>query len=186
MPVSRSAQDSGPSGRAKSDEAPLRVIGVDPGLANLGFGVVEEVRREPKLIAAQYVTTSARTPQPQRLTAVRHEFLTLIQLHQPHVVALEGQYFHHQRDVAFRVGQAVGVILLTAAEAGLAVHEYGPMQVKQALVGNGRASKEQVTFMVRALLKLSANPKSNHVADALAIALTHLQSRRVSQAGWGG
>jgi len=163
--------------------APLRVVGVDPGLANIGFGLVEEWRREARMVASQVVTTSAREPQATRLLTIRREFQQLIKLHEPHVLAIEGQYFHHQRDVAFRVGQAVGVVLLTAAEAGLAVHEYGPMQVKQALVGNGRAGKDQVAFMVRALLKLPATPTNNHVADALAIALTHLQSRRVQQAG---
>ena len=161
------------------DTAPFRVIGVDPGLANLGFGVVEEVRRETRYLAGHLLTTSARTPQAERLVQVRREFLTLVETHRPHALAIEGQYFHHQRDVAFKVGQAVGVLLLSAAEAGLQVHEYGPMQVKQSLVGTGRASKDQVAFMVRALLKLQNTPASNHVADALAIALTHLQSRRV-------
>lgn len=162
------------------DDGPLRVIGVDPGLANIGFGVVEEVRRETRYVASQVVTTNARSAQAKRLLTVRQEFQALLMTHKPHVVAIEGQYFHHQRDVAFKVGQAVGVVLLTAAEAGLPVHEYGPMQVKQALVGTGRAAKEQVAFMVRALLKMQATPTNNHVADALAIALTHIQSRRVA------
>ena len=158
------------------------MVGVDPGLANIGFGVVEEVGREARLVASQLVSTHPRTAQAQRLLSIRQEFQALVQLHRPAVVALEGQYFHHQRAVAFKVGQAVGVVLLTAAEMGLPVHEYGPMQVKQALVGNGRAAKEQVAFMVRAMLGLTATPKSDHVADALAIALTHLQSQRVAQA----
>jgi len=165
--------------RDQADDSPLRVIGVDPGLANLGFGIVEEVRREARYVAGEVVTTGSRTPQPERLRRLRQEFLTLIEQHRPHAVAIEGQFFHHQREVAFKVGQAVGVLLVTAAEAGLPVHEYGPMQVKQALVGTGRAGKDQVAFMVRALLKLQATPGNAHVADALAIALTHLQSRRL-------
>ncbi len=177
MPSTRPANAT--ASKTEVSSARLRVIGVDPGLANLGFGIVEEVRRETRFVAGQLLTTSSRTPQAERLLQVRREFLTLVELHRPQVLAIEGQYFHHQRDVAFKVGQAVGVVLLTAAEAGLPVHEYGPMQVKQALVGTGRASKEQVAYMVRALLKLPATPNSNHVADALAIALTHVQSSRV-------
>ena len=179
MPLKRTAEASKSLKRVDPDTTPLRVIGVDPGLANLGFGIVEEVGREQRYLASQVVTTNSRTPQAKRLLTSRQEFQALLATHRPHAVAIEGQYFHHQRDVAFKVGQAVGVVLLTAAEAGLPVHEYGPMQVKQALVGNGRAAKEQVAFMVRALLKLQATPTNNHVADALAIALTHLQSRRV-------
>ncbi len=95
-------------------------------------------------------------------------------------LAIEGQFFHHQRDVAFRVGQAVGVVLLAAAQRDLPVFEYGPMLVKQSLVGTGGAAKAQVAFMVRALLNLPKEPGTSHEADALALALTHLQSRRVS------
>lgn len=164
---------------ADEPEPPYRVLGVDPGLANLGLGVVEEERREARLVASAIVTTSPRTPQSERLLDIRREVVAFVRAHGPHVLAIEGQYFHRQRDVSFRVGQAVGVVLLTAAELELPVHEYGPMQVKQALVGTGRADKAQVAFMVRALLKLPTSPQNNHVADALALALTHLQSRRV-------
>lgn len=170
----------GPSGAQGAAEAtPTRVLGVDPGLANLGLGVVEEARRDARFVASALIRTHPRMAQAERLMKLRSEFQAFILTHRPQVLAIEGQYFHHQRATAFQVGQAVGVVLLTAAEAGLPVHEYGPMQIKQALVGTGRASKDQVAFMVRALLKLSATPKNGHEADALAIALTHLQSRRV-------
>ncbi len=157
------------------------VIGVDPGLANIGFGVVEEAGREARLVASEVLTTSPRAAQAERLLLIRRTFQALVVAHRPQVLAIEGQYFHHQREVSFKVGQSVGVILLTAAELSLPVTEYGPMQVKQALVGTGRAAKEQVSFMVRALLKLNTTPTNSHAADALAIALTHLQSRRLSQ-----
>lgn len=163
------------------DQQVLRVLGIDPGLANIGFGVVEERKREARLLASEVLTTSARTPQPERLLKIHETVSRLVSQHRPQAIAIEGQYFHHQREVAFKVGQAVGVILLAAADMGVSVHEYGPMQVKQALVGNGRAAKEQVSFMVRALLKLSSTPTNNHVTDALGIALTHLQSRRLNQ-----
>lgn len=145
--------------------------------------MVEEFRREARLLGSVTVKTTARQEQPQRLLHLRRELLDYIEQHQPHVVAIEGQYFHRQREVSFKVGQAVGVVLLSAAELTLPVFEYGPMQVKQALVGNGRADKAQVAFMVRALLKLPAELGSNHAVDAVALALTHLQSRRVSQLG---
>ncbi len=170
-------------GADRTPEAPLRVLGIDPGIANLGLGVVEELRREARLVGSVTVKTSARQAQTQRLLHLRGELVDYIELHRPQVIAIEGQYFHRQREVSFKVGQAVGVVLLSAAELDLPVFEYGPMQVKQALVGNGRADKAQVAFMVRALLKLPAELSSNHAADAVALALTHLQSRRVSQLG---
>lgn len=174
---------AGPSTAASS--APLRVVGVDPGMANIGLGAVEEVRPGARLLGSELIVTSPRAPQPERLLQVRTAFHEFLRTHRPDAVAIEGQYFHRQRDVAFRVGQAVGVVLLTAAEAGVPVFEYGPMQVKRALVGTGKADKAQVAYMVRALLALSATPTSNHVADALALALTHLQSRRIGQLGAG-
>lgn len=164
----------------RADKATWRVVGIDPGLANIGLGAVEESGNEPRLLGSRLVKTSSRAAQAERLLTVRTAVAEFISLHRPQALAIEGQYFHQQREVAYKVGQAVGVVLLTAAECGVPVYEYGPLQVKQALVGNGRADKAQVAFMVRALLKLSAAPSASHVADALALALTHLQHRRVT------
>lgn len=166
---------------SSASSAPVRVVGVDPGLANIGLGAIEEVRPGARLLGSELITTSPRASQPERLLRVRAAFHDFVKTHRPDAIAIEGQYFHRQRDVAFRVGQAVGVVLLTAAEAGVPVFEYGPMQVKRALVGTGKADKAQVAYMVRALLTLPSTPTSNHVADALALALTHLQSRRIGQ-----
>jgi len=152
---------------------------VDPGLANLGLGAVEEVRKEARLLGTAMLTTSARQAQGERLLKLRKELQAFMILHRPDVVAIEGQFLRHQRQTSFKVGQAVGVVLLTVAEAGLPVFEYGPEQVKRSLVGNGRADKAQVAFMVRAILKLTAAEDRDHVTDALALALTHLQSRRL-------
>lgn len=148
----------------------------------MGLGVVEEERREQRLVACANIRTSSKAGAAERLLKVRDEFRAFVELYRPAALAIEGQYFHQQRSVAFSVGQAVGVVLLTAAERELPVFEYGPMQVKQALVGTGRADKAQVAFMVRAILGLRETPKSSHEADAIAIALTHLQSRRVAGA----
>jgi len=155
------------------------VVGVDPGLANLGLGAVEEVGNQPRLLGSVLFKTSARTLQAQRLRDIRDAVTEFLALHRPHAVVLEGQYFHHQKAVAFKVGQAFGVVMLCAADQGIPVFEYGPLQVKQALVGTGRADKAQVAYMVRALLKLPVTPASDHVSDAIALALTHLQSRRI-------
>lgn len=158
---------------------PFRVVGVDPGIANLGLGAVEERRREARLLASEVVRTHPRAPQAERLLEIRRAVADFLDAHDPQALAIEGQFFHQQRDVSFRVGQAFGVVLLTAAERGVPVFEYGPMQVKQALVGTGRAQKAQVTFMVRALLGLDHTIANHHASDALALALTHLQSRRI-------
>lgn len=180
MRVPKPGATSPAAARAASGAA-LRVIGVDPGLANLGLGAVEEDHPGARLLGSTLVTTSSRAAQAERLLALRAAFRDFLVTYRPHAVAIEGQYFHRQREVAFRVGQAVGVVLLTAAEADVPVFEYGPMQVKQALVGTGKADKAQVAYMVRALLSMSQTPASSHVADALALALTHLQSRRIGR-----
>ncbi|MBX3139588.1 MAG: crossover junction endodeoxyribonuclease RuvC [Trueperaceae bacterium] len=158
---------------------PLRVVGVDPGLANLGLGAVQEAGKEAGFLGGALVSTSPRSSQGERLVVIRRELSAFLDRYRPDAIALEGQFLKHQRQTSFRVGQAVGVVLLTAAERDLPVFEYGPDQVKLALVGSGRADKDQVAFMVRALLKLTAEKRPDHVTDALALALTHLQSRRI-------
>lgn len=159
--------------------AAYRVVGVDPGLANLGMGAVEEVGKEPRLLDSALVKTSSRMLQPERLRVIRDSVTEFLEAQRPHAVVVEGQFFHQQKAVAFKVGQAFGVVMLCAADLGVPVYEYGPLQVKQTLVGTGRADKAQVAYMVRALLKLPATPVSDHVSDAIALALTHLQSRRI-------
>lgn len=157
------------------------MVGVDPGLANLGMGAVEEVGKEPRLLGTSLLRTSPKTLQAERLRHLRDQVTEFLVAQRPHAVVIEGQFFHQQKAVAFKVGQAFGVVMLCAADLGVPVFEYGPLQVKQALVGTGRADKAQVAYMVRALLKLPATPASDHVSDAIALALTHLQARRINQ-----
>lgn len=159
------------------------MVGLDPGLANLGLGAVEEAGKSYRLLGSEMVTTASGTDQAARLAHVFDRVSRFLDAHAPDALAIEGQYFHRQRDVAFKVGQAYGVCLLAASMRHVPVFEYGPMQVKQALVGNGRASKAQVSFMVRGLLELSASPQTSHVADALALALTHFNHRRLAELG---
>jgi len=157
----------------------LRVVGLDPGLANLGLGAVVQEHQTTTYLGSQLVRTSPRESQSERLKKIYNETKTFLITHKPDALAIEGQYFHRQREVAFKVGQAVGACLVAAAELEIPVFEYGPMQVKQSLVGTGRASKAQVTYMVRALLSMKQTPESHHVADALALALTHLSSHKL-------
>ena len=159
----------------------LRVVGLDPGLANLGLGAVHQVHQTTTHLGSKLVRTSPRQAQTARLQLIYKETKGFLAEHSPDALAIEGQYFHRQREVAFKVGQAVGACLVAAAELNVPVFEYGPMQVKQSLVGTGRASKAQMVYMVRALLGLKASPESHHVADALALALTHLSAYKLKQ-----
>jgi crossover junction endodeoxyribonuclease RuvC len=156
-------------------------MGVDPGLANLGIGVVRESGKTPAYVAAELVRTNSDVATPNRLLHLHSALARVIAEHRPDAMAIESQFFHQQAGTAFKVGEAYGVALLAGAQAGLPVFEYGPMEVKDALVGTGGATKEQVIFMVRATLGLPAGPTSTHAADALAVALTHLASYRVRE-----
>jgi len=159
-----------------------RVVGIDPGLANLGLGAVEEERKQARLLGSVLLRTRSSDAGPVRLMALRDGVTAFLATHRPDAIVLEAQFFHRQKAVSFKVGQAFGIVLLCAADLGVPVFEYGPLQVKQALVGTGRADKGQVAFMVRALLEMPRQPSTDHEADALALALTHLQSRRLSAA----
>lgn len=158
----------------------LHVVGIDPGIANLGIGAVKQEGTKASLLNCQLIRTHASEDSSLRLLRIYTEVKGFLKAHKPQALALESQYFHQQKEVAFKVGQAVGVCLLAAGELHIPVFEYGPMQVKQALVGTGKADKVQVAFMVRALLNLTKPLESHHVADALAIALTHLSFHKIN------
>lgn len=158
----------------------LCVVGLDPGIANLGLGAVQQQGRDTVYLASHLVRTHPKTSISMRVQTIYVETKAFLLEHKPDALSIEGQYFHQQREVAFKVGQAVGVCLLAAAELEIPVYEYGPMQVKQTLVGTGRANKAQVSFMVRALLSLKQTPESHHVADALGLALTHLSFNKMN------
>ncbi|MBB6099334.1 crossover junction endodeoxyribonuclease RuvC [Deinobacterium chartae] len=157
------------------------VLGIDPGLANLGLGVVVEEGRRSRHLYHDCIVTPASLILPERLGRLYDAVSSTLRTHRPEAVSLEDQYLRKQADVAFKVGQAVGVIQLACAQAGVPVFTYGPMQVKQALVGAGRAEKAQVIYMVKATLGLR-ELSTSHAADALALALTHLASRRMPTA----
>jgi len=149
------------------------VLGIDPGLASTGYGVV--ARRAGRLVALDggVVETDAGSSTEQRLGEL-HEALTgLLVAHAPTAMALETLYFGQNVRTAFAVGQARGVAMLCAGQCGVACFSYTPQQVKGAVCGNGRAPKEQVSRMVTALLALAAEPHSDHAGDALAVAICH-------------
>ncbi|MBO2520569.1 MAG: crossover junction endodeoxyribonuclease RuvC [Clostridia bacterium] len=149
------------------------IMGIDPGTATSGYGVVE--LRAGALAARAYgaIETPAHLSLPDRLEQIFQEMHALLEAHRPDAVAVEQLYFSRNTTTAFSVGQARGVFLLAAAQRKIPVAEYAPHQVKLAVTGEGRADKRQVAFMVRALLKLSEFPKPDDVADALAIAICH-------------
>jgi crossover junction endodeoxyribonuclease RuvC len=165
---------------AQSVSNSITVVGIDPGIANLGIGAIRQEGNKPHLLNAQLIRTHAQEDPSARLLTLYTEVKGFLKVHKPQALSLEAQYFHQQREVAFKVGQAVGVCLLAAGELNIPVFEYGPLQVKQSLVGTGRADKMQVAFMVRALLGLTKPLESHHVADALALALTHLSFYRIN------
>lgn len=158
----------------------MLVLGIDPGVAITGYGLVEGPAEDARLVASGVITTPSTFSLSRRLLALHHELGELIARHQPQVAAVEELFFGRNARTALAVGHGRGVALLALSEAGLAVHEYTPMQVKQAVVGYGRADKAQVQEMVRLLLKLDAVPRPDDAADAVAVAFCHLQSARLN------
>lgn len=158
----------------------MLVLGIDPGTATTGYGLVRE-NQNGNLEVVDYgvVETLASLPMPQRLLALHRRLSEIIALHRPQSGAVEKLFFHRNVTNAIAVGQGRGVALLTLAEAGLPVGEYTPAEIKQAVVGYGGADKNQVQQMVRALLDLPELPKPDDAADALAVAICHVHSIRI-------
>jgi crossover junction endodeoxyribonuclease RuvC len=154
-------------------------MGIDPGIAITGYGLVRKGRQgSGTALDHGCLRTPAHTELSSRLLKLHRELSAMLESHQPDVMAVEQLFFNRNTTTAFTVGQARGVVLLTAAEHGVPVVEYTPLQVKQAVVGYGRAEKQQVQQMVKALLNLPEIPKPDDVADALAIAICHLHSQQ--------
>lgn len=149
------------------------VLGIDPGLANTGFGVVKAHGHRLSAADAGVIRTPAGAPPERRLTELHEGLCTLLDEHEPDCVALEALYFGVNVRSAFAVGQARGVILLAAGSRGIPCADYTPQQVKGAVCGTGRAAKEQVARMVASVLGLGAQPTPDHATDALAVAVCH-------------
>lgn len=149
------------------------VLGIDPGITNLGLGVVEQVGKQAQMLHAEVVKTSHGETAPARVGKLYQAVFRAATTYQPQAIAVEEQFFYRQNELAYKVGWAMGAVFLVADQLSIPVYGYGPPKVKQALVGHGQADKDQVAYMVRAILGLKAIPKPTHLADALAIALTH-------------
>ncbi len=154
------------------------VLGIDPGTVATGYGVVAVSGSRHSCLDAGDIRASAALPMEQRLRIIHDKVAELIAHHQPDAVAVEDAFVAKNPQTALKLGQARGVVLLAAASAGLPVANYTPTHVKQSVVGYGRADKEQVIFMITRLLNLPEPPKSDHAADALGLALCHLQKGR--------
>ena len=155
------------------------VLGIDPGIATTGYGVVREEQNGQYTALAFGVLLTPKTESlPERLLLLRAQLITLIKEWRPTESAVEALFFATNVKTAMVVGQARGVILVTLHEAGLAIGEYTPLQVKQAVTGYGQADKQQMQSMVKLLFNMGTTPKPDDAADALAIAFTHLQSSR--------
>jgi crossover junction endodeoxyribonuclease RuvC len=150
-------------------------IGFDPGTARLGYGVIEG-ESEPRAIDFGVIVTDAGVPMARRLLLIHAAVGELIDRHQPGAVAVESLFFARNVTTAMTVGQARGIVLLAAAQRGVPVAEYTPSEVKQAVVGYGKADKHQMQEMVRVVLGLDAPPRPDDAADALAVAICHVQT----------
>jgi crossover junction endodeoxyribonuclease RuvC len=152
------------------------VLGIDPGLTRTGYGLVEKTSRGPLLRAVGVIRTEPGDPIEQRLLEVHSDLTEIIDEHHPDAMAIEQVFTNKNLRTSIAVGRASGVAILAAASAGLPVHEYTPTQVKSAVAGFGKADKGQVQRMVAQRLGLAESPKPADAADALAVALCHLQA----------
>ena len=152
------------------------ILGIDPGYAIVGFGVLRQERSGQSLVSCGAINTPAGLSMPRRLLQIAEDLEQLICHFQPDAMAVERLYFGNNVTTGIGVAQARGVILMTAARQGLPIFEYDPSQVKQAVVGYGKAEKRQVMEMTRRILGLNAVPKPDDAADAVAIALCHARS----------
>ncbi len=154
----------------------MRILGIDPGIAIVGFGLIESDRGAMRMLQYGAVTTEAGLPLANRLVQIEDDMRALIQQLRPDEIAIEELFFSKNITTGIAVAHGRGVVLCTAERLGVPIFEYTPMQVKQAVVGYGLAEKRQVMDMTKRLLKLKAVPKPDDAADALAIAICHARS----------
>lgn len=152
------------------------ILGIDPGFAITGYGVLDYIGNRFKVIDFGVITTKADLPHPKRLLILEKNLVEIINTYKPESISVEELFFNNNAKTALQVGQGRGVALLCAARAGIPVYEYTPIQVKQGVTGYGRASKIQVQQMIKTLLGLPEVPKPDDAADALAVAICHAHS----------
>ncbi len=156
----------------------MRILGLDPGTATTGYGVIDEVDGRLTAVVYGVIITPANEAAPQRLQIIYQQLNELIATYQPDSAAVEELFFGRNITTAVSVGQARGVLLLALANAHIPISEYSPPKVKGAVTGYGKADKKQVQMMVTNLLDLPAPPQPDDAADGLAVAITHYQYQR--------
>ena len=155
------------------------ILGIDPGYAIVGYGVIEKIGHNIKVLDYGVITTPKEDNMPYRLTTIYDSLCALIDRYEPDCMAIEELFFQNNQKTAINVAQARGVIILAGMNKIGKLYEYTPLQIKQALTGQGRAEKKQVQYMVKAILGLNSVPKPDDAADALAAALTHAQTNQI-------
>ncbi len=151
----------------------MRILGIDPGYAIVGYGVLDYDHNKFSVVSYGAITTEAGTPFHLRLNEIYDDMCGLLDMFKPDCMSIERLYFTNNKTTGIDVAQARGVIVLAAAQHEIAIYEYTPLQVKQAVVGYGRAEKHQVQEMVKNILRLEACPKPDDTADAIALAICH-------------
>jgi crossover junction endodeoxyribonuclease RuvC len=159
----------------------VRIIGIDPGYAITGYGVIEYEGNHFKLVEAGAIETKAGVPFPIRLEKIYDDMMGLIAKYKPDAISIEELFFNTNTTTAIGVAQGRGAVLIAAAKTNTPIYEYTPLQVKQAVVGYGRAEKKQVQLMVQKILNLEKIPKLDDTTDAMAIAMCHAHSYRFAE-----
>ena len=155
------------------------ILGIDPGTAITGWGIIKDGQKDPEVIAYGCIETSKHKSDVERLKEVAKDLKVIIKEYQPDEMAIEELFFFKNLKTAIKVAQSRGVLMFVTAQQKIPVAEYTPLQIKQALTGYGRADKKQMQIMVQSILKLKEIPKPDDAADALAVAICHQQSRKV-------
>lgn len=155
----------------------MRILGIDPGYAILGYGIIDVTGNRFSVVDYGAILTDTSMEMPQRLKRLYDGLTDLIKIYEPDEASIEELFFNNNAKTAILVGEARGVAVLACANGGLPIGEYTPLQIKQALVGYGRADKKQVQFMVKTMLNLKSVPKPDDTADALAAAICHAHSK---------
>jgi crossover junction endodeoxyribonuclease RuvC len=156
----------------------MRILGLDPGTATTGYGIIDVVEGEPHVVTFGVIRTDPQQEMARRLQAIYEALCALLDAYRPDAAAIEEVFFGRNITTAITVGQARGVLILALANAGVPIEEYSPPKIKDAVTGYGKADKHQVQLMVRNLLHLEETPRPDDAADGLAVALTHYQHQR--------
>lgn len=158
----------------------MRILGIDPGFAITGYSVIDYTGNKFKLITAGAIETKAKTPFPYRLSKIYDDLNEIINEYQPEAMSIEELFFNNNIKTGINVAQARGIVLLAGYQHQIPIFEYTPLQVKQAVVGYGRAEKKQVQKMVQSILKVDKVPKLDDITDSMAIAICHAHSCKFS------